>query len=77
MPKSELGLSDLTKVRPITLMENIVKIFERIIIDRVTKALMKNRILNMEQYGGLPGAGVRDPLRIMAEIIEDANASSQ
>ena len=77
LPKTDGGLDDLNKVRPIALMENIMKVFERILIGRVTTALLDNDVLDNGQYGGLPGAGVQAPLRILAEIIEDANQSKQ
>ena len=38
---------------------------------------MDFKILDCGQYGGLAGGGVQEPLRILAEIIEDAVASGQ
>ena len=38
LPKTEAGLSDLDKTRPIALMETLCKLYERVIITRVTSA---------------------------------------
>ena len=77
LPKTENGLEDLTKVRPIALMEVIVKVFERVLMARVVQVLIDNEVLEKGQYGGLPGLGVQAPLRMLAEMIEDANCSAQ
>lgn len=77
LPKSENGLDDLTKVRPIALMETIVKIFERLLIGRIVRILVDQDVLETGQYGGLPGLGVQSPLRMLAEMIEDANCTNQ
>jgi ribonuclease HI len=77
LPKTENGLDDLNKVRPIALMESIIKLFERVLIGRVTKVLVEYDILEEGQYGGLPGLGVQPPLRMLAEVIDDAHASKQ
>ena len=53
LPKTDQGLSDLTAVRPIALMENLVKVYEQIIIGRVLSAAMQHNVLDLSQYGGL------------------------
>ena len=47
LPKTEAGLDDLNKVRPIALMENITKIFERIVIGRITEDIQKGGLLDL------------------------------
>ena len=77
LPKSDKGLADLNAVRPIALMENIIKIYEQIMVGRVLGRLMKHEVLDLGQFGALPKGGVAAPLRIMAEIMEDARRSGQ
>ena len=41
LPKADAGLSDLDKTRPIVLMETLGKLYERVSIGRVMKAIDK------------------------------------
>jgi hypothetical protein len=75
LPKTEEGLSDLDKTRPIALMETIGKLYERILIRRVMKAIEANDILDLGQYGALAEAGTMPPLRILTEVLQDAKFS--
>ena len=75
LPKTDQGLSDLDKTRPIALMESVSKLYERVIICRVVKAIDAHKILDMSQYGALPNAGTAPPLRVLAEVMEDARLS--
>ena len=47
LPKSDKGLADLNAVRPIALMENIIKIYEQIMVGRVLGRLMKHEVLDL------------------------------
>ena len=77
LPKTDKGLANLNAVRPIALMENIMKVYEHIIIGRETKVIMDNQLIEMEQFGAVPKAGVAGPLRVLAELIDDARISGQ
>jgi hypothetical protein len=67
----------MNKVRPIALMEIMLKPLERVLFTRIEKVVMDNSMLREEQYGGLRGRQVQDPIRILAELIEDANVSGK
>ena len=58
-------------------MENIIKIYEQIMVGRVLGRLMKHEVLDLGQFRALPKGGVAAPLRIMAEIMETARRSGQ
>ena len=73
LPKTAAGLSDLDKTRPIALMETITKLYERIIIGRVTERLMKFKVLDKSQYGAVPKAGTFPPRKVLQAVMEDAN----
>ena len=77
LPKTEAGLYDMNKVRPIALMEIMLKLLERVLFTRIEKVVMDNSMLREEQYGGLRGRQMQDPIRILAELIEDANVSGK
>ena len=75
LPKTSVGLADLDKTRPIALMETIGKLYERIMITRVTERIAKHKVVDVSQYGALPEAGVAAPVRMTAEVMEDAVAN--
>jgi ribonuclease HI len=69
LPKTDKGLAELAKTRPIALMETILKITEKIIFDRITKVLNGQGMLRKEQHGN---KSVKAPIRSLTEMIEDA-----
>ena len=77
LPKTEAGLSDLDKTRPITLIETLTKLYERVIITRVTERLMKHGVLEQSQYGAVPKAGTLPPRRVLGAVFEDANINEK
>ena len=56
-------------------MENVVKVFEQMLIARILPVLINNEVLDLEQFAALPKAGVAAPLRILAEVLDDARLS--
>jgi hypothetical protein len=77
LPKTDQGLSDLSKTRPIALMETLLKILERIIFSRVMGVMTEHGMLRMEQHGGLHKRSARTPIRVITELIEDAIMSGK
>jgi hypothetical protein len=77
IPKPNAGLSDLSLTRPIALMEIALKLFEKILFSRIMRVLTDNKMLREEQYGSLPNRTVADPIRALAETIEDASVSNK
>ena len=77
LPKTDQGLSDLSACRPIALMEHLLKLYEHIMIARVTKVVLERGMLHRGQYGAVPHCGVEAPLRVFAEMLEDARVSGR
>ena len=77
LPKTEAGLYDISKTRPIALMEVILKLLERVVFSRINSVIDDNDMLRGEQYGGINGRQIQDPIRILAELIEDANVTKK
>ena len=51
IPKGEMNTTNLSNYRPISLLENIGKILERIINERLQTHLEENELLNERQFG--------------------------
>ena len=77
LPKTEAGLYDISKTRAIALMEVILKLLERVVFSRINSVIDDNDMLRGEQYGGINGRQIQDPIRILAELIEDANVTKK
>ncbi|GET00318.1 hypothetical protein GLOIN_2v1824527 [Rhizophagus clarus] len=64
---------DINLTRPITLIETARKIFLKIITRRLTKILSENKVLQPTNYAALKNESTLEPLKIIQNIIEDAN----
>ena len=58
-------------------MEHITKLYEHVMIGRVTAVVMDKGMLHRGQYGAVPCTGVEAPLRVFAEVLEDARESGR
>jgi hypothetical protein len=58
-------------------MEVILKLLERVAFSRINSVIDDNNMLRSEQYGGINGRQIQDPIRILAELIEDANVTKK
>ena len=77
LAKTDQGLADLNKTRPIALMESILKITKRIIFGRVMEVIKEHDMLRSEQHGSLRKRSVKAPIRALTEMIEDAIVTGQ
>ena len=77
LPKSEEGLADLNKTRPIALMETILKLIEKILFDRITTILTEQGMIRKEQHGGIANRSGSAPIRTLTETIEDATQTGR
>ena len=72
LPKTDAGLSNLSLTRPIVLMETVLKIYERILFERIVRVLEEHKMLREEQYGGMPNRSASAPIRVLTEVMQDA-----
>jgi hypothetical protein len=72
IPKPNEWHFDITKTRPITLLETARKAFAKILNNRLTKIISRNNILKGNNYAGLPGKSTQDPIKILNMIMEEA-----
>src|SRR5207249_6421656 len=63
----------LNNTRPITLLETTRKAFISILNKRLANIFVKNNVLRGNQFAGLPGKFMFEPIHILNEIIQDAN----
>src|SRR5579859_8002597 len=75
IPKPKEWSCDLNNTRPITLLETMRKILVKILNNHLAKIFVKNKVLQGYQFAGLPGQSTFEPLRIINEIINDANCN--
>jgi len=72
LPKTDGGLADLNLTRPIALMESLGKLFERILFMRIMDVMTEEDMLDLGQHGGWAERSTADPIRTLAEAMEDA-----
>src|ERR1044071_1606201 len=63
---------DLNNTRPITLLETLRKALVRLLNNRLAKIMVKNKVLQSNQFAGLPQSSTFEPIRILNEILQDA-----
>ena len=72
IPKPNDWQKDINKTRPITLLETCRKIFTKIITRRLSKVMIDNPILNVNNWAALPGGRTHDPINILNNVMEEA-----
>ncbi|GET62489.1 RNA-directed DNA polymerase from mobile element jockey-like [Rhizophagus irregularis DAOM 181602=DAOM 197198] len=77
IPKPKPWGCQLVNTRPITLLEMAKKLMVSIMNARLSTILQKNKILKGLQFAGLPFSSTFEPLRIINEIIQDANENDK
>ena len=77
IPKPMDWNCDITKTRPITLLETARKGFVKILNNRLSKLLAKHHILKGGNFAGLPGGSTEPPIKILNMLLEDANENNK
>ena len=72
IPKKMDWNNDLNLLRPIALLEAPRKILTKIISDRMGATLVKNKILQSNNWAGLPKGNTEQPIIIANNILEEA-----
>ena len=63
--------SNPNNYRPISLISNIAKIFEKIIHSNLIKFLLKNKVISTWQFGFLKNCGTKDALAYITDLIHN------
>lgn len=69
IPKVGKNLSEVTSYRPLTLSSSILKVFERIINNRMLAFTLKNNLLKKEQTAFLPGRNSSENITYATQTI--------
>ena len=68
---------DLSKTRPITLLETPRKMLTKLLNDRLAKIFVRYNVLKNHNYAGLPGNSTQEPIHILNAVIEDAREKNK
>ena len=68
---------DITKTRPITLLETARKGFVKILTNRLSNIIAKYSVLRGSNFAGLPGGSTETPIKILNMLLEDANENNR
>lgn len=60
---------NVSNYRPISLISNIAKIFEKVIYDRIYSFVQENKLINPKQFGFVKNKGTKDALAFITNII--------
>jgi len=77
IPKPTEWHYDITKTRPIILLETTRKAFVKILNKRLSKIISKYNILKGNNFAGLPGKSTQKPIKLINMIMEDANENNK
>src|SRR6266540_4384229 len=72
IPKPMEWQCDLTKTRPLTLLDTMRKAVMKIITNRLSRIIAKHKVLRGNNFAGIPGGSTEVPIKIMNMILEDA-----
>ena len=61
--------NEMTNYRPISLISNIAKVFEKIIHNRIINFISKHNIISKNQFGFIKYIGTKDALNLITKII--------
>src|SRR5256884_3770569 len=72
IPKPTKWHYNLSNTRPITLLETPRKLMVKILNHRLSNILVSNKILQDNQFAGLPGGSTLSPIAVVQHLIDDA-----
>lgn len=70
LPKKEDWGGDLSKLRPITLLNTMHKLFEKLLNDRLCSILNVHQLLQGPNFGFQAGQGTAEPLFILSNMLD-------
>src|ERR1043165_8005332 len=71
IPKSYDWEYDITKTRPITLLDTVRKLIIKIITKCLSRILANHKVLHGNNFAGLPDGSYDTPIKILNNILED------
>src|SRR2546429_4543634 len=77
IPKPTEWKYNLLNTRPITLLKTPRKLMVKILNHRLANVLVSNKILQSNQFAGLPGGSTLSPIAMVQNIIDDARSNNK
>ena len=71
IPKPTEWHYDISKTRPITLLETVQKAYIKLLTNRLLKILQKHSVLKGNNFAGLPDKSTENPIKLINLLIED------
>ena len=71
IPKSTEWHYNISKTRPITLLETVRKAYVKILTNCLSKILQKHNVLRGNNFAGLPGKSTDEPIKMINMLMED------
>ncbi len=68
---------DITKTRPLTLLDTMRKAVIKILTNRLSRIMAKHNILRGNNFAGLSGGSTETPIKLMQMILEDAKENKK
>src|SRR6266542_7061363 len=72
IPKPSEWQCEITKTRPLTLLDTLRKAVMKIVTNRLSKIMARYSVLKGNNFAGLPGGSTEIPIKVINMIIEDA-----
>ena len=77
IPKPIDWQCDITKTRPLTLLDTMRKVVMKILTNRLSRIMAKHGILKGNNFAGLSGRSTELPIKLMQMILEDAKENQK
>ncbi len=68
---------DITKTRPLTLLDTMRKVVMKIITNRLSRIIAKHNVLKRNNFAGILGGSTEVPIKIMNMILKDAKENNK
>src|SRR6266540_1674636 len=68
---------DITKTRPLTLLDTMRKAVIKILTNRLSRIMAKHGILKGNNFAGIPGGSTELPIKIMNMLLEDVKENQK
>src|SRR6266498_634712 len=77
IPKLMNWQSDITKTRPLTLLDTMRKAVMKLLTNQLSRIMAKHNVLKGNNFVGLPGGSTELPIKLMQMVLEDVKENNK